>query len=330
MFFNQIAISKKPNKKWSVLFKKKMFTLRQLGLEENPKFFCIGSCFAEYVRTSLESQTGTHCFPDYRNLQVDTTQEIADTIQIGKFHMNHYSVGSILQEFTRALGISEELNFPPIEIEGLNIIDGLKVQEKNSVIFQDPYRREVYAKTLSKLVSLSQRINELVKSGIYASNVFIITLGLVEIWEDSSTGNIFNQFPGYLGVGYNSKNLRFRRASYAELVAQLSELMRIIFEINEENAVIISVSPIPLQLTFTNDDVFQANTYSKSLLRSVVEEIRQLNPRIHYFPSYEMAMNLGSEFFQDRDLRHAKTECVDQIMKVFLRSISRQESEPTG
>lgn len=325
MFFKQIAISEELNNKWRILYESKAFTLKKIKLNTNPKFFCIGSCFAEYVKNSLENQTGTHCYPDYRSMPINGSYEIADTINIGKYHMNHYSVGSILQEFKRALGKSDKSSFPPIEIKGLDIFEGQKAKNEKTTIFQDPYRREVFAKTHPQITNLSQRINETVKSGIFDSNVFIITLGLVELWVDSKSGNIFNQYPGYMGAGYTCDTLKFRRATYSELVDQLSELILIITDINPQNAVIISVSPVPLQLTFTEDDIFQANLYSKSLLRAAVEEVRELFPQIHYFPSYEIAMNMGSAFFQERDLRHAKPAYVDQIMKVFLQAIKPQD-----
>lgn len=51
--------------------------------------------------------------------------------------------------------------------------------------------------------------------------------------------------------------------------------------------VILTVSPVPLQATFTASDVAVANTYSKSVLRAAVEPLVARHDHIEYFPSYE-------------------------------------------
>ena len=42
-------------------------------------------------------------------------------------------------------------------------------------------------------------------------------------------------------------------------------------------------------------------------------------------PSYELALNIGSDFFQAGDLRHAKKELVSQFMDIFLATIDFKE-----
>ena len=71
----------------------------------------------------------------------------------------------------------------PIEVKGLTIEDGQKKIKENSIVFQDPYRREVYAKTKDECVGISNKVNDCVKKGLTKSNVFIITLGLIEIFK---------------------------------------------------------------------------------------------------------------------------------------------------
>jgi hypothetical protein len=57
------------------------------------------------------------------------------------------------------------------------------------------------------------------------------------------------------------------------------------------------LSPIPLQLTFSKNDIFSANIYSKSVLRAAVENVISTDEGVFYFPSYELALNIGSDFF---------------------------------
>jgi hypothetical protein len=244
---------------------------------------------------------------------------MADTINIGKFHMNYYSSASILQEFQRSwYGNSQ---WPPIEVQNLYIKDGKKVLESGAICYQDPYRREVFANSSNQILNLSSNISECVKTGLKNANVFVITLGLVEIFRSKKTGLVFNQFPGYSGAGYTSEHLEFHRQSAVEVITDLKNIVNLIKNISNDNKIVFSVSPVPLQMTFSQEDVFIANMYSKSTLRSAVESVIDPDRGVYYFPSYEIALNIGSDFFQERDMRHAKEKYVDLIIKAFLKCL---------
>lgn len=319
MFFENASIIKKGyslNNKWRILFERKEMTIRQISLDADPKFFCIGSCFAENVRRSLE-KNGQKCYPNYHNLKFDKTNQMVDLISFGFPHMSYYSTSSILQELNRSLGNSKE--YQPLEISGLSIKDGKKVLETDSKVFQDPYRREVFSNIHLDINQLSQNISNCIKEGLEKSNVFIITLGLVEIFK-SKNGLIYNQYPGYMGCGYEGADMSFHKMDHSEVYNDLKEIILSIKSININNKIIFSVSPVPLQLTFTNNDIFEANMYSKSTIRSAVENVIDPDNGVYYFPAYEIAMNLGADFFQDRDKRHPKEEMVDTVVNLFLKS----------
>lgn len=323
MFFKQVDLiteSESLNNKWRVLFEKGAMTLPMIDVGQKPNFYTIGSCFAEYIRKSLEEKTKQDCYPYFSEIIFDKQNEIIDTLNNNNFHMNHYSSSSILQELYRSY--EEHENFMPIEVEGLTIENGEKKIKENSIIFQDPFRREVFAKTKEGIMNLSKKINICVKNGLNKANVFIITLGLIEIFKCKITGKIFNQYPGYMGAGYNSKSAEFHRMDYNEVRKDLEQIILFLKKINSSNKIIFSVSPVPLQLTFSKDDIFVANIYSKSTLRAAVESVINIKDGIYYFPSYELATNLGSDFFQERDLRHAKKELVSQFMEIFLGSLT--------
>jgi hypothetical protein len=69
--------------------------------------------------------------------------------------------------------------------------------------------------------------------------------------------------------------------SLAELVDLLGQVCP------RDHRIILTVSPVPLQATFTSSDVAVANAYSKSVLRAAVEPFVADHPHIEYFPSYE-------------------------------------------
>lgn len=320
MFFKNIRVTSQGNKhaKWSELKKSGALTLGRIRLPKNPQFFCIGSCFAQNLRSALEYRK-QKCLPDYKSITYDYDLAVVDALGQGIFHMNHYSSKSILQEFRRSL--HGESGYDAIRLDGVGLVAGKKLLGTDLYCYQDPYRREVFSKQAGYLEDLSAMISGVVKDGAAEANVFVITLGLIELFQNKISGRVFNQFPGYAGGGYANKTfqLEFRRQTEPEVTQDLRELISLIKQLEENNVIVLSVSPVPLQMTFSGCDVYIANMYSKSVLRAAVENVVNEELGIYYFPSYEIASNMGSSFYQDRDLRHPKDNYVSAIVETFLR-----------
>jgi hypothetical protein len=82
----------------------------------------------------------------------------------------------------------------------------------------------------------------------------------------------------------------------------------------------VTVSPVPLMATFSAEDIVIANTYSKSLLRTVAQEWANKHENVHYFPSYEIVQNSDPKVTWEEDRRHVKGQVVQHIMKLFLHN----------
>ena len=63
----------------------------------------------------------------------------------------------------------------------------------------------------------------------------------------------------------------FERLSFDDVCEYLNKIINIINKKNKKK-IIFTVSPIPLNFTFTDQDIVIANRYSKSILRSAVEK----------------------------------------------------------
>ena len=70
------------------------------------------------------------------------------------------------------------------------------------------------------------------------------------------------------------------------------------------------MSPVPLTSTHTADDVIVANGYSKAVLRTVAETIRRSDPRVIYFPSYELVVLSDRKLAWEDDLIHVTGKIV--------------------
>jgi hypothetical protein len=149
------------------------------------------------------------------------------------------------------------------------------------------------------------------------TRVFILTLGLSEIWFDKVSGRAFwRAIPMHL---FDESRHAFRVSTVAENLANLAEISDLVERHVPGATIVFTLSPIPLMATFRPISCITANSASKAILRVAIDELmRQQRPRIHYFPSYEIVKDVYVDAFQD-DYRHLKPAVIDFIMSTFAR-----------
>lgn len=164
-----------------------------------------------------------------------------------------------------------------------------------------------------------------------AAEVFVITLGLSEIWYDEPTGEVFwRAVPAHK---IDPSRHKFRVSTQAENKANLHEIRRLIRAHRPDAKILFSLSPIPLTATFRPVSCMTANSVSKAVLRSALDEfIREAqDENLFYFPSYEVVMHgFNNQWLADR--KHVYTHVLDFNMKIFeyffcAPGIDRQELE---
>jgi GSCFA family len=87
--------------------------------------------------------------------------------------------------------------------------------------------------------------------------------------------------------------------------------------------IILTVSPVPLQATFTASDCIVANEVSKSALRVAAEQLAK-HPSVDYFPSYEIVRSGGLPSYY-RDFVHVKGPVVDRVTRYMLEAYGYAE-----
>ncbi|WP_084545188.1 GSCFA domain-containing protein [Derxia gummosa] len=148
------------------------------------------------------------------------------------------------------------------------------------------------------------------------ASVFIITLGLSEIWYDEPTGEVF--WRAVPASKIDPSRHKFRVSTHAENLENLRAIHALIRRFRPEVPVLFTVSPIPLTATFRPVSCITANSVSKAILRSALDEfIREANdPKLFYFPSYEIVMHgFNHQWIDDR--KHVYSHVLDFNMKVF-------------
>jgi tetratricopeptide (TPR) repeat protein len=145
--------------------------------------------------------------------------------------------------------------------------------------------------------------------------VVVLTLGLVEVWLDTKTGLHLNGAPPIACLRREPDRFQVDVLSHAEILGALEAIHTLLRAHGHPDLkLLVTVSPVPMNRTFSGNDVLVANTYSKSTLRSAVGEFVCGRAGVDYFPSYEIAtLTLRTTAFQEDNL-HVAQGVVDVIV----------------
>ena len=287
-------------------------------VRSDDKVVSAGSCFAANLVPYLESA-------GFRYLRTEVpppafTEVMGGNLSYDKFsasYGNIYTVRQLLQLMQRALGL-----FQPHE-DRWNLPQG----------FVDPLRpglRHV-ARCTQEFEALSRQHLKSVQRAFFEADVLIFTLGLTEAWMDARCGSVFPACPGTVAGRFDSNHHVFHNFSVSEVVDDLRAFVALLRSENPDVRLILTVSPVPLVATATDDHVLTATLYSKSVLRAAAGEIAKQDPRITYFPAYEIVTGpQAPEAFFEKDRRNPSRAAIDTVMRVFLSNCegSKAANEP--
>ena len=192
----------------------------------------------------------------------------------------------------------------------------------DSTGYYDPYRK---SDDHSGPVRLGQTESEAIErfrahqhaslATLSQADLAVLTLGLTELWRHRTDHRSFFAVPP--PAFYNSKQHEFHNLTFDEVRDHLTYVTRTLSRLNPAIQIIISVSPIPLSISFRPElGPYVATQFSKSVLHAAVLEHVSEYPNAHYMPSYEIATNDRLRFF-DPDGRHVNRLCVSTIMQAF-------------
>ena len=151
-------------------------------------------------------------------------------------------------------------------------------------------------------------------------DVFIITVGLSEVWYNKQNNQVF--WKAIPANRFDDDKHGFRLSSVDENTNNLENIYSIIKKNKPNASVIFTLSPIPLMATFRPQSCITANSVSKSILRVSLDNIiskYKKNEDIYYFPSFEIVKDYFVDPFMD-DNRHLKKESILEIMKLFEKN----------
>ena len=154
-------------------------------------------------------------------------------------------------------------------------------------------------------------------------DVFIFTLGLTEAWVHRESMTFFGSAPGTVGGVYDEAKYAFVNLGYQDLINAFASFFSTLEKLRGGSMprTILTVSPVPLTATASDQHILVANTYSKATLRAAAGELAKSNKHIDYFPSYEIVTNPNSRgaFFEE-NLRSVRTAGVKAVMSAFFEA----------
>ena len=266
--------------------------------------FTMGSCFAVEIRHALMAR-GYDVYPKYNKIEFDGHNQLLASLP-ARDNVNHYNSFVIRQEFERAFGNS---NYDPNDF-----IEHVSPRQKSAMgevlRWQDPYRKRVYAVNRESLFNLSSKISGCIRTAIHNADIYVITLGLTEVWKNNTNGLFINQAPS------EKPGFSFVESTYEQNYDNMHRVCSLLEDHFPGKPVILTVSPVPLNRTFTSNDIVVANMESKSILRAVAARVAKEKKNVTYWPSYEIA--LARDLFED-DGRHVRRAGIDLIVDQFIK-----------
>lgn len=286
-----------------------------LSLRKHHKVATAGSCFAQHIGNNL-ARRGANFMDMEPAPPLFETEAEARRWGFGVFscrYGNIYTTRQLIQLFDEAFGERK-----PAEI----------VWEKDGRFFDalrpgiDPVGQD----SAETVLALRERHLAKVREMFETLDLFVFTLGLTEGWESLEDGTMFPMAPGTVAGSHDPKKYRFHNLRHAEILADMKGVRERLRAINSGARTLLTVSPVPLTATATDNHVLPAAVYSKSVLRGVAGEMAEDFEDVTYFPSYEIiASHPSGGMFFNPDQRTVNPFGVDYVMTHFFSGSLAEE-----
>jgi len=253
-----------------------------------------GSCFATEIRSILIKEGFNYVMTEPNEFTCAAWGAL-------------YNVPSMRQLVEKAFGLTKTPHLVAVKkhmtsdyVAGFDIVD--------------PFRQNVQFASLEEYEENYQRHLDAAREALLKCEVFILTLGMNELWYLKSDGSILTRMLWDLSPALLDR----RVLTVDENVIELNRMLDVWRHHNPAIKLVVTVSPVPLHATFQGDHthVIAATCHAKSTLRVAAEEFVQRNKDVFYFPAYETVMYCTEKPFL-ADHRHVAPEAVAKVAKLF-------------
>jgi tetratricopeptide (TPR) repeat protein len=262
----------------------------------------MGSCFAREIENAL-----TRLGFDLPACGVEIPRD-ERVSSVANDILNKYTVQSMANEIEWAFSP------PNVADEDLFVTagDGLW-HDPHLVHTLKPASLERVAERRAMVLNTMRRLPE--------CRVIVVTLGLAEAWFDQKLGVYLNSAPPQPAITAEPDRFRLDVLSYDDISKGIDRLLALFKRYgHREHKVLMTVSPVPFNATFTGKDALAANTYSKAVQRAAVEAAVERYDNVDYFPSYEIVTLTDRKTAFHLDNIHVNPEIVSEIMRRVVQA----------
>jgi GSCFA family len=203
----------------------------------------------------------------------------------------------------------------------------------------DPFRPGLRypARTDAEFDALTRQHLAAVGQAFQTATVFVFTLGLTESWVSAEDGAAYPACPGVVAGTFDPARHVFHNDTVSDVTADLEAFLRQLRRLNPDVRVVLTVSPVPLVATATDEHVLTATAYSKAVLRAAAGEVAAADEGVVYFPAYEIVTGpQAPESYFMPDRRDVSEEAVAAVMSALLGPLANHagpaptRAAPTG
>lgn len=285
------------------------------------RFATAGSCFAQHIGRHVSARSASN-FLDFEPpplmLPVEEHKRFGYGIYSCRYG-NIYTSRQLVQIAQEALG--ERPVSTHVWAKAGRYYDALRPSV-------DPVGQD----SASTVISLREKHLDSVREMLRSVDVMIFTLGLTEAWLDPNDGTAFPTAPGVVAGDPSTNRAEFRNLGVDDVRSDLRKFWQLLRAVNPGARMILTVSPVPLIATASDQHILPATTYSKSVLRVAAGELASVEEDVHYFPSFELVNSpQGRGYYFEPDLRSVNDRGVQYVMSHFFTGdLGRAFPEPGG
>ena len=161
------------------------------------------------------------------------------------------------------------------------------------------------------------------------TKAMVITFGIGEVWRDVETNGVF--WRGVPALQYDPSKHKCISSTVEENVNNMKKIVELLkTHAGQDKIIVFTLSPVPLNATFSNRPTMISDCVSKSILRVALDQFFNENTHkdVYYWPSFEMVRWVGGHtkiptLFEDNTTRHVNHSIVKIIIDTFISRFFR-------
>jgi hypothetical protein len=269
----------------------------RFSLAKGSSIFTLGSCFARSVEEKLQDfSLPTRSFAVPKGERPGRPNGI----------LNEYNPGTMCQRIEYA---AKGASFCDLCIapEGGGYIDLLLPE------YVTPATKE-------RLLVRRAEVDN-VYAALFACEAVIVTLDVVEAWYDKTAGLYLNRVPPAAFLLADRERFEMHILDVHETQVLLERMVNGLRAMGVTK-ILLTVSPVPLEATYSGRDCAMANIHSKAVLIVSANSLSRLYPEVDYFPGYEIVMSAGPESY-GADSVHVRDDVVELVTNYLIDQYAR-------